>query len=675
MSSLHDAATSGDLRTVESLLARGADVNEKNPRGNVPLHYASNKGHLDVVTLLLDKGADVNARSAGGTALHAACLGNQMRVAELLLARGVDVHVLSGGDDTALHLAVSVGNADLVRLLLSKGANANAVSFQGGTALHGACILGHGEVVKALLEKGANPDISYRGYGTPVEVARKEGYQEIVAILEQYLAAPPGATPAQDRPVQVRPGGSPSYLPLLFALKDLRIQFYPDQVGAPVEFSRSACLMRADTVLPVMEEAAVEALLQKGPVSPPPADPADALMRAGCPGWPEDALVALRGITAFGAGSIPIAETCALHALQINRSCTLARQLLQMLSEKQDPRVPFSNQAAEVKDALAKMAQGSPVEQSGRPEAASQAPAPAASTPARPVVAAEPAEKTVLFACPSCKAKLRTKCSLGGKRIRCPKCSGIVAVPGPVEIRVITNSIGMKLAVLPAGEFLMGSPDSDGMADDVEKPQHRVRITRAFYLGVYPVTQGEYEQLVPTNLSRWKGDPRRPVEAVDVYDTHTFLTKLTQRPEEKAAGLVYSIPTEAQWEYACRAGGTTRWSFGDDENLLEEYAWYGEKGGKGTHPVGQKKPNAWGLHDMQGNVWEWCNDGWDPKFYGRAPTDDPEGYVASAVTSRVGRGGSWSYPATYCRSAYRLRLVPNDRNGGLGFRVAAIASR
>ncbi len=196
------------------------------------------------------------------------------------------------------------------------------------------------------------------------------------------------------------------------------------------------------------------------------------------------------------------------------------------------------------------------------------------------------------------------------------------------------------------------------------KPQHQVKLTKPFQLGVYEVTQQQYEKVMGTNPSKYKG-PQNPVEKVNWNDAVEFCRKLSSLPEEKAAGYVYRLPTEAEWEYACRAGTTTKYSFGDSESELGDYAWYNENSGSTTHPVGSKKPNAWGLYDMHGNVIEWCQD-----RYGSYPSGsvtDPTG--AAAGSYRVYRGGCWSDSSGICRSALRSRRTPDYRYHNLGFRV------
>ncbi len=251
-----------------------------------------------------------------------------------------------------------------------------------------------------------------------------------------------------------------------------------------------------------------------------------------------------------------------------------------------------------------------------------------------------------------------------------------VPVDGPIgdvdkRIEYWTNSIGMQFALIPAGEFLMGSPDSDETAHPNEKPQHRVKITEPFSLGVYAVTQEEYERVMGTNPSKFKNvGGRVPVEDVSWEEAQDFCRRLSGLPEEQAVGRRYRLPTEAEWEYACRAGSTTRYCFGDSEATLREYAWFWENAGKTTHPVGEKKRNAWGLYDMYGNVWEWCQYWYGAAYYASSPLDDPEGPTGGS--RRVARGGSWEDAARFCRSAFRHYYSPGRRDKFLGFRVASV---
>jgi formylglycine-generating enzyme required for sulfatase activity len=227
----------------------------------------------------------------------------------------------------------------------------------------------------------------------------------------------------------------------------------------------------------------------------------------------------------------------------------------------------------------------------------------------------------------------------------------------------ITNSIGMKLVLIPAGTFTMGSPVGEKYRFPKEMP-HEVTISKSYYLGVYEVTQHEYEKVMGNNPSKFKG-ATNPVEMVSWEEAVSFCKKLSELPEEKAAGRLYRLPTEAEWEYACRAGSTTSYSFGDTAEALGEYAWFGDFKGT-THPVGEKKPNRWGLYDMHGNVFEWCQD-WNAAYPPDASTD-PQGPNGGSI--RVLRGGCWDRDAARCRSAFRYSNDPSIHTGYYGFRLA-----
>jgi formylglycine-generating enzyme required for sulfatase activity len=233
-----------------------------------------------------------------------------------------------------------------------------------------------------------------------------------------------------------------------------------------------------------------------------------------------------------------------------------------------------------------------------------------------------------------------------------------------------------NMVFIPPGTFRMGSPTNEMDRYDWEGPQTAVTISRGFWMGKYEVTQREYLALMGNNPSYFTGDTNRPVEQVSWFDATNYCGALTQR--ERVAGRiatnsVYRLPTEAEWEYACRAWTSTRFSYGDDPGYtnLSNYAWYGNVFGETTHPVGQKLPNPWGLYDMHGNVWEWCQD-WSGDYPGGIAVD-PQGPATGSV--RVIRGGYWRYwdiPEwgwTFCRSAFRNFNYPDFWSGGFGFRV------
>jgi formylglycine-generating enzyme required for sulfatase activity len=210
----------------------------------------------------------------------------------------------------------------------------------------------------------------------------------------------------------------------------------------------------------------------------------------------------------------------------------------------------------------------------------------------------------------------------------------------------------------------MGSADNDQSAYNDEKPQHRVNL-QEFYLGKYPVTQEQYQTIMGNNPSIFKDNPKNPVEKVSWNDAQEFCQKLSEKTGKK-----YRLPSESEWEYACRAGTQTRYYFGDDETQLGEYSWYRENSDLQTHPVGQKKPNNWGLYDMSGNVWEWCEDYWHNN-YQNAPRD---GSSWNENNSRVSfatlRGGSWNSDPRYYHSAFRYWLNADSRYDNIGFRLA-----
>jgi formylglycine-generating enzyme required for sulfatase activity len=234
----------------------------------------------------------------------------------------------------------------------------------------------------------------------------------------------------------------------------------------------------------------------------------------------------------------------------------------------------------------------------------------------------------------------------------------------------VVNSIGMKLALLPAGEFQMGSPGSDSDANGSEIPWHRVKITKPFYLSVHEVTQQQYEKVMKTRPWQGKDYVKEGADYPAVYVNHDDAVEFCRRLS-KQEGVEFRLPTEAEWEYACRGGTTTIYSFGDDAARLGQYAWYiknawdvGEKYG---HRVGQKLSNPWGLYDMHGNVYEWCQDRYGP-YGSEKGVIDPLG--STQGIHRVLRGGAFNYPPKKARSANRNNFQPDYRSSDFGFRVA-----
>lgn len=228
------------------------------------------------------------------------------------------------------------------------------------------------------------------------------------------------------------------------------------------------------------------------------------------------------------------------------------------------------------------------------------------------------------------------------------------------QVTLRVGDVAQRLRWIPAGEFLMGSPAKEKGRDAYEGPLHAVRITRGFWLFDTLCTQALWQAVMGDNPSTFPF-PTHPVEHVSWSDCQEFERRLNGMLD----GLSLSLPSEAQWEYACRAG-TQGARYLDD---LDTIAWYFKNSRGQTRPVGEKAPNAWGLYDMLGNVWEWCEDGYDPEFYAKSPRDDP--FVPpDASTPRVIRGGSWRHHPRYVRAAYRLVSEPSAQSSNLGFRCA-----
>jgi formylglycine-generating enzyme required for sulfatase activity len=262
---------------------------------------------------------------------------------------------------------------------------------------------------------------------------------------------------------------------------------------------------------------------------------------------------------------------------------------------------------------------------------------------------------------------------------------------GPPKELTVDLGVGVKMemVLIPAGSFTMG--------DAAIGPPHKVNITKPFYLGKSPVTQGQWEAVMGsrrggggglerTSLRNWEqwelvrpysptsfkepkplAHGRLPATEISWIDSQAFLQKLNEKFGERRGR--FRLPTEAEWEYACRAGTTTKWSFGDDGKLLGDYAWVFENAGNNLHPVGQKKPNPWGLYDMHGNMWQWCADWFSSDYYKTSSADDPPGPASGDM--RVTRGGSWNrWPLNGTTSAFRGCLTPAKRCGITGFRAA-----
>jgi len=242
----------------------------------------------------------------------------------------------------------------------------------------------------------------------------------------------------------------------------------------------------------------------------------------------------------------------------------------------------------------------------------------------------------------------------------------VISPPAPTApanvsgfIEDLGNGLKIEMVKIPAGSFAMGSPGSGN-----ETPLHRVDV-REFYMGKYAVTQAQYQEIAKSNPSHFKGADL-PVEEVSWQDAKNFCQYLNIY-----TGKNYRLPSEAEWEYACRAGSRGLYCFGDEENLLEQYAWYSKNSGATTHAVGQKKPNGYGLYDMHGNVWEWGEDVWHENYNG-APSDGSAWVSGGDNRYRLLRGGGWYDDANVCRAASRDWYDPDDGDYNVGFRLVCV---
>lgn len=243
---------------------------------------------------------------------------------------------------------------------------------------------------------------------------------------------------------------------------------------------------------------------------------------------------------------------------------------------------------------------------------------------------------------------------------------------GLVTLDLKLKGIPFKLIWIPPGHFTMGSPENEQGRCNDEGPQHTVTITKGYWLAETPCTQELWRAVMGDNPSKCGGH-WWPVESVSWYDCQDFCDRLNKEIPD----LVFRLPTEAEWEYACRAGTTSAFNCGlectepyGNDPALDRLGWYSQNSGKTTQLVGEKERNAWGLYDMHGNVCEWCEDGL--REFGPAAVSDPRG-SEEAGARRVVRGGSYWYYARYCRSAYRFASEPENRDRNLGFRLAATA--
>ena len=245
------------------------------------------------------------------------------------------------------------------------------------------------------------------------------------------------------------------------------------------------------------------------------------------------------------------------------------------------------------------------------------------------------------------------------------------------------NSCNIRFVRIPKGRFMMGSKK-----DESSQPIHEVKITKAFYVSIYPITQKQWSTVMGSNPSKFIGE-KNPVECISWDDCQNFVKELNKRENVE----LYRLPTEAEWEYACRGGSVSDFFFGNRNNLLKKFAWYSDiseichdvmvqKGifkkrmilkeitEKMTHPVGELEPNAFGLYDIYGNVWEWCQDKWHGNYMG-APVDGGA-WMDGKILYNIIRGGGWNTLGKYCTSSHRGNWNPDGTMSDIGFRLVRI---
>lgn len=246
------------------------------------------------------------------------------------------------------------------------------------------------------------------------------------------------------------------------------------------------------------------------------------------------------------------------------------------------------------------------------------------------------------------------------------------------QVPVAAEMPSFDFLLVKAGDFMMGASENDKEATTFERPQHKVSIGKDFYISKFEITQKQWEEVMGHscydldrsnpfyNLPGMKERITKPSHPATVSwdDAQQFLEKLNEMAGKK----IYRLPTEAEWEYAARAGSTTAYSFGDDKDQLDDHAWFGEDFNTGgTHPIGQKKPNPWGLYDVHGNVWEWVQDRYSDEYFAKSPQTDPKG--PEKGNQRVVKGGSWHITADSWRTSFRKAYEPNYRGISIGFRI------
>ena len=634
------AALNPNPAVAELLLERGAEVNAEDAHGRRALHEAVLNPNPAVAAMLLDRGAEVDAADSGGRqALHWAALNPNPAVGRLLLERGAGIAAQDDAGRTALHEAALNPNPAVAELLLDRGANVDAEDSNGRRALHVAALNPNPAVAGLLLERGAEVDAEDGGQATPLLLAWLNSRSAVAARLLQGGAA---QSVLNDRLLDVEWVASATSAQLLAQVANALPSglLRQDSCGrSPIHLvahfaARNNIDFRIAELDPLVSHADIQrfdhfsagfrVLLERGSSVHAVDSSGNSVLHYAVSG-------AAKVASASDGQAFPSAGMGLLQELRRLGADFRAEGFAYLwpVHYAQPGRAFESGANSRLASAIAEL-----FGTSGNVD-----PATGATT-----ASFEPSTDSCVLVRESVGRTAPTELLAGDGAI-------------PADYRESwTNSLEMEFVSVPAGKFLMGSPEDAEFPDRLPgERQHVVRISEGFWLGKYEVTRGEWEAVMGENPSYYdQCGPMCPAN-VTWYDVQGFIGRLNER--ETGRGYRYRLPTEAEWEYAARAGDT-----GVRYGELDEIAWYRDNSGGRLHPVGEKRANAWGLHDMLGNAWEWTAD-----WYQSYPGADGEFDFTGSY--RVIRGGNFIGNRTTVRSAHRGRLSPGNRYGSIGFRL------
>ena len=672
---LREAAGGPSPAEVRRLLAEGASPNARDARGRTAVHLAA-ANHREPLGLLLEAGGECCLPDGdGNTPLHHAVAwfsvarNNPLARVRLLLKAGADPDRPNRGGNTSLHLSAKHRSAAIVNALLKAGADPGRSNGQGDTPLHAGVTFGEGDpmggggvgdvgVVRALLAAGAAPDAADSRGRTPLRIlAGQPGVGESAAVMTALLRA--GADPnRKDR-------SGDTLLHLVIENQEKPEEDQEKEVRALLAGKADPCLPNAQRYLPIhvarrVQSESIEELLA----------------RAGGHDWRCD-----ERALAEGRKNAEEAAAEAEDALGLDRSM---RRRIQsgLAAERFDPGLadglfgPRTRAALRGwQEARGKAVTGYLDEASARALlAAGEEPDKAPRVETETAEAEEAAARAKVAEAERAAAEARRReAAQRAEAERKAKAEAERRAQEPGR-KLRDCEVCPEMVVVPSGSFMMGSPESEGEGSDDEKPVHEVTIGKAFAVGVYEVTFGEWDACASGGGcngyrpdDRGWGRGRRPVVNVSREDAQLYVEWLSRR-----TGKGYRLLSESEWEYAARAGTTGRYHWGNRitpsranyvGNRASRDAYMGQ-----TAPVGSYSPNGFGLHDVHGNVWEWVGDCWNGSYEG-APADGSV-WEGGDCGSRVLRGGSWYDAPELLRSASRSRDSAGNRGGALGFRVA-----